>query len=110
MEEKETIERSKKDQQKITMMCYNKNITSKISSGIASRKNLPTKAVNKCATYISIRPSVGPLTAGRMRVLVKKLDARNQIFKLSIAYRSDTSENSRKIMEQKTSVKKKKWQ
>jgi hypothetical protein len=53
---------------------------------------------------------VGPLTAGRMRVLVKKLDARNQIFKLSITYRSHTSENSRKIMEQKTSVKKKKWQ
>ena len=32
---------------------------------------LPTMAVKKWHKYISMRPSVGPLIAGRIRVLVK---------------------------------------
>jgi hypothetical protein len=34
-------------------------------------RSIPTIAVKKWATYISTRPSVGPLIAGRIRVLVK---------------------------------------
>lgn len=34
-------------------------------------RKIPTKVVKKWIMYIIIRPSVGPFTTGRMRVLVK---------------------------------------
>lgn len=109
LEEKETIERNKMDAEKIIMICYIKKLC-KIIKGIAGLKSLPTTAVRKWAMHISIRPSVGPLIAGRIRVLVKKLDTRKQKSKLSITYKIYKSENMRKIIKRRTSVKKRRCQ
>ena len=50
-----------------------------MKTSTSGRRHIPTIAVKKWQKYISMSPSVGPFIAGRIRVLVKKLDQGKQI-------------------------------